>query len=193
MNLYEVQGMEKGESGIADIFSTFSPDEISRVEDFLRSLEGLRVSDAQKVLDSVSAGYLPYSGFPAIRAYFMAAGKLDIASTEKKNIVYEILKTKTVENLLSMLNEMADKNIEQTATRETVSEKNSQGAKESQAAFPVNPGFAPPLSQRVTPINGYYLIDDEEYTVKSKFVHPSPSGIEEGYPALSKKKKKTRS
>lgn len=50
---------------------------------------------------------------------------------------------------------------------------------------PINPAV------KASTVSGYYPIDDEEYSVKSRYVYPSRSGVEEGYPPLVKKKKKT--
>ena len=74
---------------------------------------------------------------------------------------------------------------------ETISDmepENSQGEWSTQIEAV---SYVPQMRETVVhmPVK-YYQIDDEEYMVKSKYVHPSSTGIEEGYPPLVKKKKK---
>ncbi len=180
--------MATEKSGISDYFSSFSLDEINQVVTFLRGLESHRTVTVEKFLKDFSEGVLLLSGFSAVRSYFDLAWQLSIESPEKRNIVYETLKRTSTRELLDTLCLYLEHRNEEEVVRQIKSEP-----------FAINyekelPQTGPVVykSRLPEPVGRYYPIDDEEYTVKSKYVYPSPTGVEEGYPPLVKKKKKPR-
>lgn len=183
--------MDSKKLDVQDFAWSFTPEEIDTIIDFLQRLSQLWTPDVEGLLSQLSKGIIPLSGISAAKRYFAEIKSLDLPIS-KKSQVYEALKTVSVSNLLRVLSDHLEKQKkEETVISETVSGPESKIDQDEWANQIEAVSYVPRMRESVVhmPVK-YYQIDDEEYMVKSKYVHPSSTGVEEGYPPLVKKKKK---
>ena len=183
--------MDKNTMEVQGFVLNFTQNEVETIRDFLQRLELLWTPEVKELLTRLSNGVLPLSGISAAKKYFDEIKSLSLP-LNKKNLVYGALKEVSVNDLLYDLSNYLKKQekntivISETASElkpEIVQDESSEQIEAVQFASRIwEPGLQKPSK--------YFPIDDEEYMVRSKYVHPSPTGVEEGYPPLVKKKKK---
>ncbi len=169
----------------------FTQNEVETIRDFLQRLTLLWTPEVEELLTSLSNCILPLSGISAAKKYFDEIKTLSLP-LNKKNLVFGALKEVSVNDLLCDLSSYLAKQEKETIViSETVTELEPESVQDESSKQIEAVPFASRMWESVPPKpSKYFPIDDEEYMVRSKYVHSSPTGIEEGYPPLVKKKKK---
>ena len=176
---------------VQDFVWNFTSDEVVTIKNFLQRLTLLWTPEVEELLQRLSNGFISMSGISAAKGYFTTIKNLELPD-EKRGLVYEALKDASVSDLLHELSDyLESQKKEEAVIAETVSGLEPEISQDEWPAQIEAVSYVPRMRESTVQIQTkYYPIDDEEYMVKSKYVHPSPTGVEEGYPPLVKKKKK---
>ena len=186
--------MVSGKLNIPDFVWFFSPEENEAIIHYLQKLVLNRTAEVEEFLSLLADSKVPLSGFSTVINYFELIKALELP-VEKRNLVYNVLKEVPAEEFLQKLTDSLENQKEEVISSPEISRVlddsvNKQSPLEEQSKT------VPNISQRnnvaYSSTSQYYQIDDEEYMVKSRYVHPSLFGVEEGYPPFIRKKKKVQ-
>ncbi len=188
--------MVSGKLNIADFVWFFSSEENEAIIYYLQNLVLSRTPEVEEFLSLLTDGKVPLSGFSAVMNYFELTKALKLPA-EKRSFVYDILKETSAEEFLQKLSDSLKKQKEEAVNSPEISlVPSEEDSVYKQSLLENQSKLVPDISQgnntAYSSPSRYYQIDDEEYMVKSRYVHPSPFGVEEGYPPFIRKKKKVQ-
>lgn len=162
-----------------------------KIQEYFEQRVKLLQSDVKKTLESLAREVVPVKGYADLKEYLRAMdlNKLDIPDNETKRKLREIW---TNLSAIEIYKALKTRNQPALVNDQQADEQYKGIVAESQPVQKVQVSYQPSYQRIATAprMTGSYDYDDEEYVVKSKYVHPSPFGVEEGYPPLIKKKKK---
>lgn len=185
--------MDSKKLDMQDFVWSFTPDEVVTILDFLQHLSQLWTPEVEGLLSHFSKGIIPLSGISAAKRYFYEIKNLDLP-IDKKGHVYRALNAVSASDLLRELSDYLEtQKKEELVASETISSSEPEIDHDGWTDQVKSASYIPRTREKTAHIPAtYYQIDDEEYMVKSRYVHPSPFGVEEGYPPFIRKKKKVQ-